>query len=192
MVNIGNKTEPLHTYESPNTIIVLPITQFIRKDGGVVVVHNYSKETMSRYPHMSKQWGYLVSQGVFSPSSRSDTYNYIGLPDRTHYAAAVNEDLVSASLTYIGDLAEALRLSYIYLPLDFGWEPERLVAYLDGVPNVVLLREVEEYENVQEVWQGVPLPEEEGSPTEQVPGVPWSEGNSGNTPPEDTQGEEPS
>lgn len=140
-MHIGHKTDPLSEYEGENHFIVLPITQFVRKDGGLAVIHSYTKEVFNNNPTIEKYWGYLVNSGVFAPVFRRTGAIFLGLPDRKHYASKLSEELVELSLIYLAEIASEEDHNLFYLPADFGEDKAALLDSINHLNNVVVLEE---------------------------------------------------
>lgn len=133
--------EPIENYEASNNYIVLPITQFVRKDGGLVFTHETSKFFSEKY-QINRYWGYLVSQGIQYPVYRGKNTNLLGLPTQQHYKSAFSSELLVNSLLWLSELAEANRDYLFYLSgLD-----EYLSIIKDTIQdvNVIYLEKVEQ------------------------------------------------
>lgn len=134
--------EPIWEYEREDNVIVIPITKFVRKDGGVVFVEELAKSAGERYPTLANRWGWLLNNGVSNPVFRQANTNLLGLPDRKHYASKPDAELVEGSLWYLSEQAMENPKFVYYLVGPLGGE-EFMDAHkeiLDEATNVVLLR----------------------------------------------------
>jgi len=130
------------SYAGEENTLVLPITSFVRKDGKLVVVNKMTKEAAKLYPHLVKQWGWLITNGIMTPTFVSGNVRFLGLPDRLHYAAKQDEYLVESSLRYLQEVA-LKNQGVIYYLYQFNNNYELHENLLDKLNNVVLFRKEE-------------------------------------------------
>jgi hypothetical protein len=137
---IANSEPDLISYEGQKNVIVLPITKFVRKDGGVAIVDDTSKIFLNKYPSLSKKWGYMVSMGIPFPSYSTNKTNLVGIPDRDHYASAFNESLLMFGLWYIREQAISKTDKIFYT---FSWPMDLLKTTFEDIDNIVYLKRKE-------------------------------------------------
>jgi hypothetical protein len=128
-------------YEGEGNIIILPITQFVRKDGHLAIISDNTKLFFEKYPHLSKKWGYMISNEIPYPSYITNTTNLIGLPNKNHYASAINWELFEEGLWYVKE-ESLLKPGFIfYLIEEVFMNKNRLKEIFKDSENMVLLTE---------------------------------------------------
>jgi hypothetical protein len=137
---IANSEPDITSYEDKNNVIILPITKFVRKDGGIALVDEVSKIFLSKYPSLSKKWGYMTSMGIPFPSYSTNKTNLVGISDREHYASAFNESLLMFGLWYIREQSLSKPDKVFYM---FRWPIDLLKKTFDGIDNIVYLKREE-------------------------------------------------
>lgn len=138
--------EDFWEYASKETFLVVPITEHVRKDGGLVVVDEFAKEAAEKYPDLQKRWGYFISNNVATPTYRRMEVNLIGLPDRSHYASKPNLETVESSLYLLKEVCEENPQYIFYLYGELGGEEFRdsHERILTGERIILLERETNE------------------------------------------------
>lgn len=112
--------EDFWEYAAKDTFLVVPITEHVRKDGGLVLVDDFAKEASTKYPDLQKRWGYFLSNNVSSPTYRRMNVNLLGLPDRSHYASKPNPETVESSLYLLKEVCEENPVYLFYLYGELG------------------------------------------------------------------------
>jgi len=130
------------SYAQYDNVLVLPITGFVRKDGGLVFVDEHAKEAAEEHPQLARMMGWLVKQDVPTPYYRKGDINFLGLRTREHYAGKDDAQLIEESLWYLnGEAIEKPGMVFYLYPLNEDLELHRKI--LGQLPNVVLLRKDE-------------------------------------------------
>ena len=137
-MRVAYTDERLINYAGPENILVVPITSFVKQSGEVSLVDAEARAIEEAYPAMTQVMGTLLNEGVPFPMYRNDNLNVLGVPDRTHYAAKVDENLVVEGLAAISRSAEEYKDFLIYtFPL--GGDEKLTREMLEHHLNVVLL-----------------------------------------------------
>lgn len=140
-VIIANLENTIFDYESEKNSIILPITNFVRKDGNLAVVSEVSKMFFEKYPQLSKKWGYMVSNNVPYPSYSTKNTNLIGIPNKNHYASALNHEMFNEGLWYIKEESLVKNEIIFYLIQEDFMNIDSIKEIFNESNNVVLLRE---------------------------------------------------
>lgn len=119
---IGYPDKDIWEYAHRDNFIVIPVTGFVRKDGGIAAIHPVTKEAYELYPMLPKKLGYLFANGVTAPTHRTKNVNLIALKDREHYASKSIESVVSESLMILNEVSSENRDYIFYLPGFLGGE----------------------------------------------------------------------
>lgn len=145
---IGYPEKNIWEYAQRDNFIVIPVTGFVRKDGGIAAVHPVTKEAYELHPILPKKLGYLFSQGVTAPTHRTKSVNLIALKDREHYASKPSPEIVSESLLILNEVSLENRDYVFYLPGFLGGDEfislheeillsDRIVVALSSKSNLV-------------------------------------------------------
>jgi hypothetical protein len=149
--------ENIWEYVGAENFFVLPITSFVRADGGLALVHPFSKEVSGRFPDLQKRWGYFITSGVVPPTYRTSTVNFIGLPDREHYASKINPEILEGSLYLLNEKSKDNPdvLFYLVEPLG-GWNHlEEHKCILTSERIILLERVTRDDDSLRDVQKGV-------------------------------------
>lgn len=95
--------EDIWSYADKENLIVVPINNFVRKDGGLAISGKLAKGLEERLPALSSRWGYLVKSGVEMPTYRTSHLSLVGLKDREHYASRPDPQIISDSLHLLNE-----------------------------------------------------------------------------------------
>lgn len=137
--------EPIENYEQSDNFVVVPITLYTRKDGGLVFVHELAKLFDNKY-NLSKKWGYLVSSGIHYPVYRTDNTNLIGLPIQKHYKSAFDVELFTEGLFYLSEFASGYK-DYLFYIIGLDDHLDIVRGTLKVEHNIIYLQKVEEIKN---------------------------------------------
>lgn len=137
---IANVENSIFDYEAAKNVIVLPITRYVRKDGNLVVKNELTKHFFEKYPNLSKKWGYMISQSVEYPTYETQKTSLLGLPDRSHYASSLNEEILTASLWYLKEQALIKFDCVFYVTEDNDLSKDILMEFFQEVDNIVMFR----------------------------------------------------
>lgn len=138
MFSKAKTDEPLVNYKGDENLLVVPITAFVRKDGNVALVDEEAKVLAAEYPDMTRYFGQMLGLDVPYPVFRRKDINVMGVVDRTHYASAPDEDLITAGFSAILEACEEYSNMLVYL-FPFGGDKERNEEVFADAKNVVLL-----------------------------------------------------
>lgn len=139
-VIIADKENSIFDYEGEKNTIILPITQYVRKDGNIVAKNRITKLFFDKYPTLSKKWGYMVSQMVDYPTYSTAHTSLLGLPSKNHYASASDEELIEAGLWYLKEQALIKNDYVFYIEENEEFPKEKLVKFFEDLDNIVMLR----------------------------------------------------
>lgn len=142
---IANKENSIFDYEGEQNVIVLPITNYVRKDGNLVVKNELTKQFFEKYSNLSKKWGYMISQGVEYPSYSTSTTQLLGISDRKHYASSFDEEKLISGLWYIKEQALLNPNLVFYIEEQQEIDKNILQEIFEFSDNIVMLRK--EHEN---------------------------------------------
>jgi hypothetical protein len=138
-VIIAKLENNIFEYEGETNYVILPITQFVRKDGNLAIVSEVSKVFFEKYPNLSKKWGYMISQEIPYPSFTTKTTNLLGVPNKTHYASAVNEEIFEEGMWYVKE-ESLLKSNFIFYLIEESFmDKNKLKEIFKGSENVVFL-----------------------------------------------------
>jgi hypothetical protein len=127
-------------YEGENNFIVLPITRFVRKDGNLAAISDVTKLFFERYINLSKKWGYMVSQEIPYPSYSTKSTNLIGIPNKNHYASALNNKMFEDGLWYIRE-ESLLKTNFVFYIIEEDFmEIQKIKEIFKNSENVIFLR----------------------------------------------------
>jgi hypothetical protein len=142
-VIIAKLENTIFEYEGKDNVIILPITQFVRKDGNLAVLSSVTKDVFEKYPILPKKWGYMISQGVPYPSYTISSSAFIGIPNKKHYASALDEELINSGIWYVLEEAMLKQEKIFYLVEEEFMNSEILIERYKNIDNIVLLKRKE-------------------------------------------------
>lgn len=137
---IANAENNITEYAGENNVIVFPITNYVRKDGNIVLKNDIGKKLVSFYPTLKKKIGYMINNGVKYPSISSESINLLGIPERNHYASAIDKDLLLSGFWYVKEQAFLNPNKVFYVFEDTHINKDELKEIFDLNDNVVFLR----------------------------------------------------
>lgn len=129
----------LNEYAEENSVLVIPITKHVRKDGKLVFIDENSKALQKSYQNLSKKWGYMIQNDVVYPYFTSGSVNLIGIPEKNHYASAFNEDMFVEGMWYLRDKSFTEQDKTFYLVNKKEYNLEFLKEVFKYSNNIVLL-----------------------------------------------------
>ena len=127
-------------YEGENNVIVLPITRFIRKDGNLVVISDVARLFFEKYTNLSKKWGYMISQEIPYPSYATKSTNLVGIPNKGHYASAINNEMFENGLWYIREESLLKPDLVFYIVEESFMSIKKIKEVFSDSENLVFLR----------------------------------------------------
>jgi len=101
-----NSDEPLWNYAGEKNYLVIPISEYIKRDGRLSIVGADATEALTRFPDLPIVWGYFVGRGIQAPTFRRRGINLIGGLERKHYASKPSPEVVRGSLYLLREAAE--------------------------------------------------------------------------------------
>lgn len=131
-------------YEGENNVILLPITRFVRKDGNLAIVSPITKLFAEKYPNLTKKWGYIINQEIPFPSYVTSVTQLIGVPNKNHYASAVDLQEFENGLWYIKEECLLKPNIIFYLQYEPFMEETKIKEIFSEINNFVLLKKGEE------------------------------------------------
>lgn len=142
-VIIANIENTILEYEGEGNVIILPITQFVRKDGNLAVTSENTKLFIEKYPSLPKKWGYMVSNGVPYPSFGTSGTGLMGIANKPHYASAYRWELYEEGMWYVAEQALMNPNTIFYIPEEDFIDASKLKSIFENLENVVYLRKGE-------------------------------------------------
>lgn len=131
-------------YEGEYNSIILPITQFVRKDGNLAIVSDVTKLFFEKYTQLPKKWGYMISNEIPYPSYTTSKTNLIGIPNKKHYASAIDYKIFEEGLWYIKE-ESLIKTNFVFYIIYEKFMKEKAIKEMfKNSENVVLLKESED------------------------------------------------
>lgn len=134
-----NDSDPFIEYAGENSVLIVPITQHVRKDGCLVFVDDLTKSLHESYKTLSKKWGYMIQNGVSYPYFIKENVSLIGVPEKSHYASAFNEELFMEGMWYIREKAFLEPQKTFYIKLKVEYDLDKIKDVFKYSDNLVLL-----------------------------------------------------